>query len=49
VRDYVEEFAARITGAQIERIEGAGHLPHLEQSQVGARVVAAFVGQPQPG
>jgi pimeloyl-ACP methyl ester carboxylesterase len=29
---YAEEFAHRIAGAQTALIEGAGHLPHLEQT-----------------
>jgi pimeloyl-ACP methyl ester carboxylesterase len=36
---YAQEFAGRIAGAKVEPIEGAGHLPHLEQQE---RVVAAI-------
>jgi pimeloyl-ACP methyl ester carboxylesterase len=43
---YADEFAARITGARVERIEGAGHLPHLEASEAVARLAADFVRQP---
>ena len=30
---YADEFARRITGAQVARVEAAGHLPHLEQQE----------------
>jgi pimeloyl-ACP methyl ester carboxylesterase len=40
---YADEFASRIPGARIERIQGAGHLPHLEQPDTVAPLVTAFV------
>jgi pimeloyl-ACP methyl ester carboxylesterase len=45
---YADEFATRIPGARVERIEGAGHLPHLEQPQAVARLLADFLRQPPP-
>jgi pimeloyl-ACP methyl ester carboxylesterase len=41
--DYADEFAGRIAGARVERIEGAGHLPHLERTQAVEQLVATFV------
>ncbi len=41
---YGETFAAAITGARLELIEGAGHLPQLEQAAATAAVVVGFVG-----
>jgi pimeloyl-ACP methyl ester carboxylesterase len=47
---YADEFAGRIRGARVERIEGAGHLPHLEQPEAVARLMADFVVRPpRPG
>jgi pimeloyl-ACP methyl ester carboxylesterase len=46
--DYADEFASRIHGARVERIEGAGHLPHLEQSDAVVRLVSDFLRQPPP-
>jgi pimeloyl-ACP methyl ester carboxylesterase len=40
---YAEEFAARIAGARIELIEGAGHLPHLEQPDAVVQAVRRFL------
>ena len=40
---YAEEFASRIPGTRVERIEGAGHLPHLEQAAAVVRLVSEFV------
>jgi pimeloyl-ACP methyl ester carboxylesterase len=42
--DYAQEFATRIAGAQVELIDTAGHLPHLEQPDAVAKVVQAFLG-----
>jgi pimeloyl-ACP methyl ester carboxylesterase len=42
--DYAEEFAKRITGAQIEMIGKAGHLPQLEQPEAVAKAVLNFIG-----
>lgn len=41
--DYAKEFASRITGARVELIDGAGHLPHLEQPESAARAVTGFL------
>jgi pimeloyl-ACP methyl ester carboxylesterase len=40
---YAQEFARQITGAQIEVIDKAGHLPHLEQPDAVARAVRTFL------
>lgn len=40
---YAEEFAKRIAGAKIERIEQAGHLPHLEQGKAVTKAVQGFL------
>ena len=44
---YADEFATRIRGARVERIDGAGHLPHLEQPETVARLVSQFLS-PNP-
>jgi len=41
---YAREFAMRIAGAQVELIEKAGHLPHLEQPEAVIKAVRAFLG-----
>jgi pimeloyl-ACP methyl ester carboxylesterase len=41
---YAQEFASLITGARIELIEQAGHLPHLEQPDAVAKKVRGFLG-----
>jgi pimeloyl-ACP methyl ester carboxylesterase len=41
---YAQEFATRIKGAKVELIEGAGHLPHLEQPDAAAKAVLGFLG-----
>ena len=40
---YAEEFAQRIAGAQTAFIEGAGHLPHLEQTTHVLNSVNTFI------
>jgi pimeloyl-ACP methyl ester carboxylesterase len=40
---YADEFAARIPGTRVERVEGAGHLPHLEEPASVARLIADFL------
>jgi pimeloyl-ACP methyl ester carboxylesterase len=46
---YADEFASRIPGTRVERIDAAGHLPHLEQPESVARLIAEFLSQPPPG
>jgi pimeloyl-ACP methyl ester carboxylesterase len=41
--DYGRAYAAAIPGARFELIERAGHFPHLEQPDLFARKVQAFV------
>ncbi|HYY88445.1 MAG TPA: alpha/beta fold hydrolase, partial [Chloroflexota bacterium] len=41
--DYADEFAKRIAGARVERIDNAAHQVHLEQSATVARLVSDFV------
>lgn len=41
---YGEDFARAIPGARLELVEGAGHLPQLEQLETVARLVEAFLG-----
>jgi pimeloyl-ACP methyl ester carboxylesterase len=41
---YAEEFASRIPGARVELVEGAGHVPQLEQAETVARLVRRFLG-----
>jgi pimeloyl-ACP methyl ester carboxylesterase len=40
---YAQEFANRISGARVELIEQAGHLPHLEQPEAVATALTAFL------
>lgn len=40
---YAEEFARRISDARIERLEGAAHVPHLEQQPQASRLVLDFL------
>lgn len=40
---YADDFAQRIAGAQVELLDGAAHLPHLEQPETVARLVTAFL------
>jgi len=40
---YAGEFARRIANSRVELIEGAGHLPHLEQSRQVVGAVRDFV------
>ncbi|MGE5270657.1 MAG: alpha/beta fold hydrolase [Thiohalocapsa sp.] len=44
--DYGRRYAGLIPGARFELIESAGHHPELEQPQVFANRVAAFLGNP---
>jgi pimeloyl-ACP methyl ester carboxylesterase len=41
---YAQEFANRIAGAQVEIIEGAGHLPHIERPDAVVKAVRVFLG-----
>jgi len=40
---YADEFARRIATSHVEMIEGAGHLPHLEQAERVARLMRDFL------
>jgi pimeloyl-ACP methyl ester carboxylesterase len=39
---YAEEFTRRLSGARLETVDGAGHAPHLEQSQLVSRILRDF-------
>lgn len=41
---YASEFAHGLPDAQVEMIAGAGHMPHLEQTDQVARVFRRFTG-----
>jgi pimeloyl-ACP methyl ester carboxylesterase len=41
---YAREFAKKIAGARVASIEGAGHLPHLEQPDAVLKAVLGFLG-----
>jgi pimeloyl-ACP methyl ester carboxylesterase len=41
--DYAQEFAKRISGAKVEMIDRAGHLPHLEQPEAVMKAVSGFL------
>jgi pimeloyl-ACP methyl ester carboxylesterase len=41
--EYARDFAARIAGARTALVEGAGHLPHLEEGEDVARLVRGFI------
>ena len=41
---YGDDFLAAIPGARLELIEGAGHLPHLEQAERAAAIIGSFLG-----
>lgn len=41
--DYGRSYAAAIAGARFKTIDGAGHLPHLEQPAAFARAVTDFL------
>jgi pimeloyl-ACP methyl ester carboxylesterase len=40
---YAQEFAKRVTGAQVKLIDKAGHLPHLEQPEAVTDAVLGFL------
>ena len=40
---YAREFAKKIPGARVEMIEGAGHLPQLEQPEAVVKVLSGFL------
>ena len=42
---YAQEFAKRISGARVELIDKAGHLPHLEQPETVIKAVRGFLGR----
>jgi pimeloyl-ACP methyl ester carboxylesterase len=40
---YANEFAERIPGSQVQMVDGAGHLPQLEQLEQVSRLVSEFL------
>ena len=40
---YAGEFASRISNARVEMIDGAGHLPHVEQRETTVALVREFL------
>ena len=40
---YADEFGRRIAGARVELVDGAGHLPHLEQTERAVALVTEFI------
>ncbi len=40
---YADEFAKRIAGARVEKIQRAGHLPHLEQPDAVLNALSGFI------
>jgi pimeloyl-ACP methyl ester carboxylesterase len=42
-RAYADEFSRRLPGARVEVVKAAGHAPHLEQPEVAAGLVQAFL------
>ena len=40
---YADEFTRRLRDARVQTVEGAGHVPHLEQPGAVARMVGEFV------
>jgi len=45
---YGDDFAAAIAGSRLEIVEGAGHLPQLEQTERVVAAVSAFVDEASP-
>jgi len=41
---YGADFRALIAGARLEVVEGAGHLPQLEQAETTIGLITDFVG-----
>ena len=41
---YVRSYSEAVPGSQVENIEDAGHLPHLEQPEAFAEAVTRFAG-----
>ena len=40
---YADEFSRRLRAARVQTVDGAGHLPHLEQPEAVARMIREFV------
>jgi len=40
---YADEFTRRISGARVQTVDGAGHVPHLERPETVARMVGEFL------
>ncbi len=41
---YADDFAALIADSRIEIVDGAGHIPQLEQAERTIPLITAFVG-----
>ena len=41
---YAQEFAKGISGARVELVDQAGHLPHLEQPEAVGTMLRGFLG-----
>ena len=41
---YADEFTRRISGARVQTVDGAGHVPHLERPETVARMIGEFLG-----
>lgn len=47
---YAERFAARLPAASVRIVDGAAHMPHIEQPDTVLEAVLAFLrGEPVPG
>ncbi len=42
--EYADEFKRAIAGSRVEVLEGAAHMPHLEQTERALATVTAFLG-----
>lgn len=41
--EYADEFARRIAGSRVQKLDGAAHLPHVEQQAETSRTVLDFL------
>jgi pimeloyl-ACP methyl ester carboxylesterase len=42
---YAQEFADRIAGARVEMIDGAAHMPQIEQTEQVSKLIADFLAE----